>query len=195
MRCYDLFVLKYEWLMQWALYFAQGDRSTAEDMVQDTFVQFAISDPELDDPQNVEALLYTYLKHVHMAHLRRLQKYPLQNLSIAEFDSINVGLRQSPSANPLDIQNNLRRILAYLCWRKDSAKSASILILRFFYGYFPDEITQIGLVSRPVVDNRLRAARKDLKRHLSDSARSECCAWTTFQNLCLPQWYYRPSNL
>ena len=167
----DLFVLKYEWLMQWALYFAQGDRSTAEDMVQDTFVQFAISDPELDDPQNVEALLYTYLKHVHMAHLRRLQKYPLQNLSIAEFDSINVGLRQSPSANPLDIQNNLRRILAYLCWRKDSAKSASILILRFFYGYFPEEITRIGLVSRPVVDNGLRAARKDLKRHLSDSGK------------------------
>jgi DNA-directed RNA polymerase specialized sigma24 family protein len=167
----DLFVLKYEWLMQWALYFAQGDRPTAEDMVQDTFVQFAISDPELDDPQNVEALLYTYLKHVHLAHLRRLQKYPLQNLSIAEFDSINVGLRQSPSANPLDIQNNLRRILFYLCWRKDSAKSASILILRFFYGYFPEEITRIGLVSRPVVDNGLRAARKDLKRHLSDSGK------------------------
>lgn len=165
----DLFVLKYEWLMQWALYFAEGDRSTAEDMVQDTFVQFAISDPELDDPQNVEALLYTYLKHVHLAYLRRLQKYPLQNLSIAEFDSIGVGLRQSPSASPLDIQNNLRRILAYLCWRKDSAKSASILILRFFYGYFPEEITRIGLVSRPVVDNGLRAARKDLKRHLSDS--------------------------
>jgi DNA-directed RNA polymerase specialized sigma24 family protein len=167
----DLFVLKYEWLMQWALYFTQGDRSTAEDMVQDTFVQFAITDRELDDPQNAEALLYTYLKHVHMAHLRRLQKYPLQDLSIAEFDSISVGLRQSPSANPLDIQNNLRRILAYLCWRKDSAKSASILVLRFLYGYFPEEITRIGRVSRPVVDNGLRAARKDLKRHLSDSGK------------------------
>lgn len=165
----DLFVLKYEWLMRWALHFAQGDRSTAEDLVQDTFVRFAITHPELDDPENAEALLYTYLKHVHLAHLRRLQKYPFQDLSIDEFDSISVGLRQNPSANPIDVQNDLRRILTYLCWRKGSAKAASILILRFFYGYFPEEITRIGLVSRPVVDNGLRAARKDLKRHLSDS--------------------------
>lgn len=173
----DLFVLKYEWLMRWALHFAQGDRSTAEDLVQDTFVRFAITHPELDDPENAEALLYTYLKHVHLAHLRRVQKYPFQNLSIDEFDSISVGLRQNPSTNPIDVQNNLRRILAYLCWRKDSTKAASILILRFFYGYFPEEITRIGLVSRPVVDNGLRAARKDLKRHLSDSNEARVLSW------------------
>ena len=66
----DLFVRTYEWLMRWALHFEQGDRATAEDLVQDTFVRFAITDPELDNAENVEALLYTYLKHVHLAHLR-----------------------------------------------------------------------------------------------------------------------------
>jgi DNA-directed RNA polymerase specialized sigma24 family protein len=165
----DLFGRKYEWLMRWALHFAQGDQATAEDLVQDTFVRFAVTHPELDDIENAEALLYTYLRHVHLAHLRRVQRYPLQNLSIAEFDSIGVGLRQNPSACALEVQNNLRHILTYLCWRKESAKSACILILRFFYGYFPQEIAQIGLLSRPAVDNGLRASRKDLKRHLSDS--------------------------
>lgn len=128
----DLFIAKYEWLMRWALHFAQGNHTTAEDLVQDTFVRFAITHPELDHADNAEALLYTYLKHVHLAHLRRIQRYPLQSLSIAEFDSISVGLRQSPSAHPVEVQNNLRRILTYLCWRKQFAKAASILILRFF---------------------------------------------------------------
>ena len=165
----ELFVEKYEWLMRWALHFAQGERTTAEDMVQDTFVRFAISHPEFEHIENAEALLYTYLKHVHLEHLHRTQKYPLQNLSIDEFDSLHAGLRQSPSVPPLDIQNTLRRVLAYLCWRKESTKAASILILRFFYGFFPEEIMQIGLLSRPVVDNGLRAARKDLKRYLTAS--------------------------
>ena len=166
----ELFVEKYEWLMRWAMYFAQGELATAEDLVQDTFVRFAVSSPDLDHHDNAEALLYTYLRHVHLAHLRRIQRYPLQNLTIGEFDSLSVGLRQNPSVSAVDVQNNLRRILVYLCWRKESTKAASILILRFFYGFFPEEIMQIGILSRPVVDNGLRAARGDLKRHLVESA-------------------------
>ncbi len=102
-------------------------------------------------------LLYKYLKYVHHEHLYRVQKYPLQNLSIDEFDSLSAGLRQNPSVNPIDIQNTLRRVLKYLCWRKESTKTASILILRFFYGYFPEEIMRIGILSRP--KHRQRPAR------------------------------------
>src|ERR1700744_655360 len=125
----DIFVEKDEWLMRWQLYFGQGERAAAEDLVQDTFVRFSISHPELDHVENAEKLLYKYLKYVHHEHLYRVQKYPFLNLSIDEFDSLSVGLRQNPSVNPLDIQNTLRRVLKYLCWRKESAKAASILIL------------------------------------------------------------------
>ena len=88
----DLFVEKYEWLMRWAVYFAQGERATAEDMVHDTFVRFAVSHPKLDHEENAEKLLFKFLKYVHQEHLYRLQKYPHQNLSVDEFDSPPTGI-------------------------------------------------------------------------------------------------------
>lgn len=165
----DLFVEKYEWLMR-ALYFTQGERATAEDLVHDTFVRFAISHPELDHEKNAEKLLYKYLKYVHQEHLYRLQKYPHQSASVEEFDSLSLGLRQNPALSLMDVQNTLRRILTYLCWRKEAMKAASVLILRFFYGFFPEEIMQIGNLSRTVLDNSLLDARRDLKRHFAESA-------------------------
>lgn len=39
-----------------------GDRATAEDLVQDTFVRFVMGRADVRDPEKAEALLYTYLK-------------------------------------------------------------------------------------------------------------------------------------
>jgi DNA-directed RNA polymerase specialized sigma24 family protein len=51
-------------LLKWALHFAQGDQAQAEDLVQDTFVRFVVSERELKDSERIEPLLYTYLKYV-----------------------------------------------------------------------------------------------------------------------------------
>ena len=164
----SVFMAKYEWLFRWALNFAQGDRPTAEDMVQDAFVRFTLAQPDLSLVENQEALLYTYLKYVHFAHLRRRQRYPFQQLSILEFDSIELGLRENPSADPIEVQDNLRRVVTYLGWRKEFTKSASILILRFLHGYFPEEIMQVGILGRQAVDNGLKAAREEVKSYIAD---------------------------
>jgi DNA-directed RNA polymerase specialized sigma24 family protein len=164
----SVFAAKYEWLLKWAMHFAQGERSIAEDLVQDTFVRFVLYCPEVKDPENAEPLLYTYLKYVHLAHLRRLQRYPHEQLSPVEFDSLEIGLRANPSADLIEMQDELRRIITYLAWRKETAKSASILILRFLHGYYPDEIMRIGLLRRPRVDNSLAAARDEVRRHLEN---------------------------
>jgi DNA-directed RNA polymerase specialized sigma24 family protein len=148
------------------MHFAQGERSTAEDLVQDTFVRFVLHCPEVKDPEKAEPLLYTYLKYVHLAHLRRLQRYPHEQLSPVEFDSLEIGLRANPSADLIEMQDDLRKIITYLAWRKETAKSASILILRFLYGYYPEEIMQIALLRRPRVDTSLTAARDEVRRYL-----------------------------
>src|ERR1700733_14272886 len=100
----SIFMAKYEWLLRWALHFADGNYATAEDMVQDAFVRFTLAQPDLSLVENQEAILYTYLKYVHLAHLRRTQRYPFQQLSILEFDSIELGLRENPSADPIEVQ-------------------------------------------------------------------------------------------
>ncbi len=58
-----LFAEKYAWLLGWALHFAHNDHATAEDLVQDTFVRFVLAETDLKSTENIEALLYTYLKY------------------------------------------------------------------------------------------------------------------------------------
>jgi hypothetical protein len=56
-----------------------------------------------------------------------------------------------------------------LNWRRLSAKSASILLLRFFHGFYPSEIMQIGMLARKSVDNGLAQAREEVKAYLLDA--------------------------
>jgi hypothetical protein len=61
------------------------------------------------------------------------------------------------------VQDDLRRIVAYLCWRKGAVKSASVLLLRFFHRYFPEEIVRIALMKRGAIDELLRVSREEVK--------------------------------
>jgi DNA-directed RNA polymerase specialized sigma24 family protein len=184
-----IFTERYDWLLKWALHFAQGDQAEAEDLVQDTFVRFVVSESEteLKDPERIEPLLYTYLKFVHLSHVRRAQRYPLQELPLVDFDSIHLAMRETPSVNPIEVQDTLRRIVAYLTWRKEKAKSASILLLRFFHGYRKGEIMRVGLLSERVVANGLMLAREETRRHLAGDDRPILAAGQTRPAVLFPK--------
>ena len=122
-------------------------------------------------PENAEPLLYTYLKYVHLAQVRTAERYPFQNMSTVEFDSIQLVLRGSRHKDPIEVQDEVRRIVAYTSLRKQSAKSASILILRFVHGYYPDEIAQISLLRQHKIRRGLSDAREEIRGHLTDSTR------------------------
>src|SRR6266545_2800652 len=57
----------------------------------------------------------------------------------------------------------------YACARKEKAKLASVLILRFFHGYYPSEIAQILRSPRAAIDKWLQLARAEAKLALSDA--------------------------
>jgi RNA polymerase sigma factor (sigma-70 family) len=167
-----LFAEKYDWLLGYALRLAHGDHATAEDLVQDTFVSFILAETELKSTENIEPLLYTYLKFSHLAHLRRLQRYPAEPLPLANYDFLELALRTNKSiAERVEVQNTLRRIVAYLCWRKESAKSSSLLILRYFHAYYPDEIARIARTPRMSVDKRLQEGRREASLYASSPGR------------------------
>lgn len=135
-------------------------------------MRFVLAKPHLEKGENAEALLYSYLKYSHLTHLHCLQRYPATPLSLVEFDSIQLGLRQNvAAADPINVQDSLRRIVAYLTWRKDSAMSASMLTLRFFHGYYPDEIICIARTTGQSVRKRLQEARQEVSLYLSDPSR------------------------
>ena len=164
----DVFATKHAWLFRWALHFCQNDRAAAEDLVQDCFVKLLLSWSTLTEIENIEPVLYSYLKYSHLTEIRRRRNYSFHNLSTIDFDTFTIRLRMASEADLLMLQNELRRIVSYLLWRKPSAKYASMFLLRFFHGYFPEEITRICLVTRHAVDLSLRYARQELKAYLAN---------------------------
>jgi len=167
-----LFEAKYDWLMRWAMHFAQNDRAAAEDLVQDAFVRLMNSWPRIKDSiDDAEPILYSYLRYSYLTEIRRGRHFRFEDLALIEFDDLRLSLKEEKSVDPIEIQDDLRRVVAYLCWRKRSAKSASVLLLRFFQGYFPEEIARITLMRRSDVDKLLKLAREEVKTYLADSSR------------------------
>src|SRR5579862_4454770 len=164
----SMFASKYTWLLRWALHFSHNNKAAAEDLVQDAFLKLLLSWDSLTDLENIEPLLYSYLKYAHLTEQRRDQQYSFHGLSTIDYDTLAIRLFNSRFEDRIDLQDELRRIVAFLLWRKGSARFASVFLLRFFHGYFPDEIMQICRTSRHAVDLSLRHAREELRSHLRD---------------------------
>ena len=160
---------RYKWLSQWAMQFARNNRATAEDLIQDTYLRFSQANLKVEDIRDAEALLYTYLEYVHLAHLREVARHSFNSLADAKLDALALGLPTGPDVDRIETQNVLRRIAAYVAWRKQTSKSASIVALRFFHGYLPEEIAHIALVSREAVDERLHKGRSEVRLYLLDA--------------------------
>jgi hypothetical protein len=87
---------------------------------------------------------------------------------MAEFDSFDSALRGNSSADPLQKQNDLRRICSYTVWRKESSKSASYFILHFFHGYARREISELACLPIAAIYNKLKLARSEVASYLEE---------------------------
>src|SRR5574341_668850 len=183
----ELFVARYDQLLAWALQLTQGDRGLAEDLLHDLYVVFTIHEPQIDPAQNVDGYLYTCLRNLYLSQIRRTARSRFQQLSIIEYESAKTGLRVIDPRGQIEVQDELRRICQYACARKDSSRVGSVLILRFFHGYYPSEIMRVLRSSRKAVDDRLRIARAEARKYLEDPQ-----ALSFFGGLNLPEIF--PAN-
>jgi len=53
------------------------------------------------------------------------------------------GLRTIDPRDQIQVHDELRRVYQYACARKETSKAGSVLILRFFHGYYPSEIAKL----------------------------------------------------
>jgi len=145
------------------LHFARNDYAFAQDLVQETFLRILSARKTLTDLDNIEPLLYTHLRYAYLTERRRGRDCSFQPLAVAHLEALPVGLPPSSDLDQLEIQNELRWVLAYLSWRRRTAKFASIFLLRFFHGFMPEEIAVICLVTRRAVDLGLLRTREELR--------------------------------
>jgi RNA polymerase sigma factor (sigma-70 family) len=147
------------------------DREQAEDLVQEAFVQFTLSRPDLDSIQNLEGYLYGMLRNLHLSQVRRAARRHTQSLSLLDYDSAEIGLRSSDPRDRIRARDELRDVCSYACLRKETSKAGSVLLLRFFHGYYPVEIAQVLRSPRRAVDDWLRIARREAKLYLENPRR------------------------
>jgi len=157
----DLFVARYKTLRAAALQLTDYDRARAEDLLHETFIEFTLSRPELATIENLDGYLRQVLRNIHLSEFRKSTRQALRTISIAEYDSVSLGLRQLDPMARTQAQDELRAICQYACLRKASSKAGSVFILRFFHGYFPGEIARLCRSSAPAISELIRAGRQE----------------------------------
>lgn len=167
----QLFITRYQHLFGWALHLTGRDRAEAEDLLHDAFIQFTLTSPDLNAIRNLDGYLFGVLRVLWLSRQRRAGRMRLQQHSAIEYDSAEMGLWLSDPRELNRVQDELRAICRYACERKESSKAGSVLILRFFHGYYPGEIASVLQATRKAVDSRLALARQEAKVFLNTPER------------------------
>jgi len=167
----DVFVERYEHLRKWALQLSDYDVNLSDDLLHDFFLHFTTSKPDLTLIDNLDGYLYVIMRNLHLSQVRRANRTPMRALSVVEFDTIDLGMWASDPRERIRLLDQLGAVCHYACVRKETSKAGSVLILRFFHGYYPEEIARVMRVSRPAVKERLRLARAEAKVYVEDPER------------------------
>ena len=77
------------------------DRSTSEDVVQETFIGFLNSLPHFDDKRELQTYLFTIASHKITDHLRRSGRHPLHPASDSSGDVLQQQLDHHPGASSM----------------------------------------------------------------------------------------------
>lgn len=165
----EIFISSYTRLRGWAAQIAQKDQELAEDLLHDAFIQFTRTQPDLESINNTDAYLYGVIKNLHLSHLRKKIRRDKYAPTIIDFETLRLGLRNAKLLDNFQTQEELKRICYFLCLRKESSKSASVMILRFFHGYFPSEIAEVMQATPQVVKVRLNTARNEAKTAMENN--------------------------
>ena len=168
----QLFTERYQSLLAWALRLTNQQRESAEDLVQDAFVQFMLGRTRLEEIENIDGYLRRMLRYMHLARVSRsAQLLPEEALSVADYDTCRLGWTAIEPQRRMQASEELYQICAYACSRKQSSRAGSVLILRFFLDYFPTEIARILNSSRHSVDELQRFARREAKLFMNEPRR------------------------
>jgi DNA-directed RNA polymerase specialized sigma24 family protein len=156
----------YSQLVDWGTLLTRGDEGKAQDLVHDFCLHFTVTRPDLSGIANLDGYLYKSLRHIYLSGLARSSREALQFVNAAEFDSIQLALTPRQSSDPLQRQNDLRRICCYSVWRKAQTKGASYFVLRYFHGYHHQEIADLACTNLAAIYSKFRRFRVEVRSYL-----------------------------
>ena len=164
-----IFLANYDWLLARARTLTRGSKGEAKELLQDLYVRFvqAKSGPDISDENRLRGYLYKTLKNLSISQGLRNGRNALSNLKLVDYDSAEIAVAAVDRSQLLYVRSDLAGICEYACIRRRTARAASVLILRFFFGYHSSEIVEI-LQSTPVaVDRLIQIARQEARAFLT----------------------------
>src|SRR5262249_28828606 len=169
----NVFAERYNRLYAAARSLTNSDNEQARELVHDALIEFVRYCPDLHKITNINGYLYTIIRNLSKAQKQRLHDHSVYELSIENYDSFEFELSLAPNCHynlrlRLQMQDVLRTICEYACFRKERLKLGSVMILRFFHGYHTSEIAQIMSVTASSVSQLLKLARAEVRLYLSD---------------------------
>lgn len=154
-------------LFKYACRLTRGHTQNAEDLLIETFVCLAqhACAPVEDIQKNPYAYLSRIMMNVYLAERRR-QKTQRRE---AELPAGSLDLDQIVLPHPEDLQEQheqqemILQACRYALMRMKSSNRGRVLLLRYFLGYTPQEISRILGMSAGAVDKALSQARVEVR--------------------------------
>ncbi len=143
----------------------------AEDLLHDAYVQFVISRPDLTQIADLDAYLHVLVRNLYISTQRRKANQQPVHVGFEEYDSAERALERAGPYQRLAARESLLRLCTHLCQRKETSRSASVLILRFFHGFYPSEIERVLGAPARSVSRLLAKARAEARVVLAASGR------------------------
>jgi DNA-directed RNA polymerase specialized sigma24 family protein len=162
----ELFVQRYTSLRGWALRLSGGDHLEADDLLHNAFLQFVLRRRNLSEIENLEAYLFGLLRRLRLSQARNALRRRQAPLVAVDYDTAEMSLPGADARELLQVKEELRGVCEYACLRKDTSKAGSVLILRFFHGFYPKEIAKILRSPLRLANDWLRIARHEARVYL-----------------------------
>ena len=162
----EVFLDRYESIYKWGMLITKHDHELAEDLVHDVYMRFMGARKNLTGIDCFDNYFFIALRNSYISYLRRTPQQ--KQLAVIEFDLVDNALLAIDPQHQLEVHESLRAICKYACVRKKTSISASVLILRFFHGYFPSEVAKILKSSRNAVEVHIVLARREAIAYLNN---------------------------
>ena len=182
-RAWETLISRYEGRLLAFVQRRLRDRSSSEDVVQETFVGFLNSLPNFDDRRELQTYLFTIAAHKLTDHLRRNGRHPLRSLSDSSSDLLNQQIDDQPGASSAArseerrelesaaIVRCLGQILRGLQEKGDWAR-LKVLELLWIKGWANRDVAAFLKISEQQVANYRFAAVKKLSELIRDAGLS-----------------------
>ncbi len=148
-----------------ALRITNNNQELSQDLLHDLYLRLSQREPA-EKPENLMAYLFIALRNSYQSVIRK-RRLEENYLSIDDEFTSNI-LFDEKILNGHKIEDDLRAICRYACLRKETSISGSVIILRYFHGYYMSEVSRIIRRSRNAVEARLATARREINQFLAN---------------------------